>query len=67
MLREGHGSLDHAGVDNPGSPSFPRLAIDLAKVFDFPLEPGEGIQMVRESRPPYVARVANRRRRPTRK
>lgn len=27
------------------------LKLDLAAVFDFPLEPGEEVQMVREGRP----------------
>jgi Uma2 family endonuclease len=47
--------------DRLRSPSFPRLAIGLAKVFDFPLEPGERVQMVRESRPPYGTRKLGRR------
>jgi Uma2 family endonuclease len=45
------------------SPTFPKLAIDLRRVFDFPFEPGEEkIRMVREGRPPYVARRRRRTR-----
>ena len=36
------------------SPSFPGLLIDLNELFDFPLEPGEEIQFVREGRPTYA-------------
>ena len=32
---------------------FPDLTIDLERLFDFPIEPGERIEMVREGRPPY--------------
>ena len=39
--------------DRLRSPLFPKLQINLAKVFDFHLEPGEKIAMVKESRPPY--------------
>ena len=35
------------------SPTFPGFAVSLRKVFDFPLEPGEEIAMVKEGRPPY--------------
>lgn len=34
------------------SPSFPELQLPLAGVFDFPLEPGEEVDEVREGRPP---------------
>ena len=37
------------------SARFPELKLHLAEVFDFPLEPGEEIQMVREGHPPYAA------------
>jgi len=37
------------------SPSFPGLAIELAPIFDFPLEPGEEIQLIKEGRPPAYA------------
>jgi Uma2 family endonuclease len=37
------------------SPGFPGLAIKLEEVFDFPLEPGEEVQMVREGTPPAYA------------
>lgn len=42
--------------DRLRSPLFPKLKINLSKVFDFPLEPGEEIAMVKESRPPYGRR-----------
>lgn len=35
---------------------FRSLRIGLAPVFDFPLEPGEKVGMVKEQRPPYVAK-----------
>ena len=35
------------------SPAFPELRIPLAEVFTFPLEPGEEVQEIRESEPPY--------------
>lgn len=44
--------------DRLRSPIFPKLKIDLTKVFDFPLEPGEKIALVKESRPPYGRRPA---------
>jgi len=37
------------------SPSFPELTLDLDRVFDFPLAPGEAVKMVKEGRPPYAA------------
>jgi Uma2 family endonuclease len=46
--------------DTLTSPSFPKLRIPLRKVFDFPLEPGERIQMVREGHPPYAVRSGAR-------
>jgi Uma2 family endonuclease len=39
--------------DVPRSPGFPDLRIDLERVFDFPLEPGEEIALVKEGHPPY--------------
>jgi len=36
------------------SPTFPDLEIDLPRLFDFPLEPGEEIQLVKEAHPPYA-------------
>jgi Uma2 family endonuclease len=36
------------------SPTFPDLRMDLGTVFDFPLDPGEAMQMVREGHPPYA-------------
>lgn len=40
--------------DTLESPSFPELPMDLQAVFDFPIEPGERIKMVKEGRSPYV-------------
>ena len=40
------------------SPSFPDLPLDLLRLFDFPLQPGEQIQRVKESHPPYAPRKA---------
>lgn len=40
------------------SPTFPDLQLDLPRLFDFPLQPGEEIQLVKEGRPPYPAREA---------
>lgn len=37
--------------DSLVSPAFPDLKLALAAVFDFPLEPGEEVQLVREGRP----------------
>ncbi len=39
--------------DKLRSPTFPKLKVNLSKVFDLPLEPGEEVMMVKESRPPY--------------
>ena len=44
--------------DTLRSATFQKLKINLSKVFDFPLEPGEKIAMVKESRPPYGRRRA---------
>jgi Uma2 family endonuclease len=41
-------------TDTLSSPTFPDLAMVLGAVFDFPLEPGEEIQMVHEGHPPYA-------------
>jgi Uma2 family endonuclease len=38
------------------SPAFAELKLALASVFDFPLEPGEEVQLVREGRPAAAAR-----------
>lgn len=35
------------------SVAFKGLKLNLRRVFDFPLEPGEEIPMVKEGRPPY--------------
>ena len=43
-------------TDQLESPTFPDLRIALDKVFDFPLEPGEEIGMVKEGRPPYAVK-----------
>ena len=43
-------------ADQLESPTFPDLRIALEKVFDFPLEPGEEIGMVKEGHPPYAAK-----------
>jgi len=34
--------------------TLPRVTVELGPVFDFPLEPGEAVEMVKEGRPPYV-------------
>lgn len=39
--------------DTFGSPTFRDLRLDLKRLFDFPLEPGEEIRVVRETPPPY--------------
>jgi Uma2 family endonuclease len=36
------------------SPAFPELQLDLDPVFDFPLEPGEQINLVKEGRPAFT-------------
>jgi Uma2 family endonuclease len=41
--------------DKLASPSFPELILDLDRVFDFPLAPGEAVKMVKEGRPHYAA------------
>jgi Uma2 family endonuclease len=46
----------HRRTDALTSPGFPGLTVDLAEVFDFPVEPGEEAQMVREGHPPYGAK-----------
>lgn len=46
--------------DTLRSPTFPGLAIRLAEVFDFPLEPGEPIAEVHEGVPPYPVPVTGR-------
>ena len=49
--------------DTLTSPTFEGLRLDLKRVFDFPLEPGEEIQMVKEARPLYGSKPAAARRR----
>ena len=44
----------HTKGDTLESPSFADLRMDLDKVFDFPIDPGEEIQMVKEGHPPYA-------------
>jgi Uma2 family endonuclease len=43
----------HSRDDSVTSPTLPAITIDLTPVFDFPLEPGEEIEMVKEGHPPY--------------
>jgi len=45
--------------DSLQSRRFPDLTIDLDSVFDFPIDPGERIEMVKEGRPPYGRAAAN--------
>ena len=40
--------------DTLRSPTFPELEMPLADVFDFPLEPGEEIMVIKEARAPYL-------------
>jgi Uma2 family endonuclease len=40
--------------DTLRSPTFPDLAIELAGVFDFPIDPEERVNVVKEARPPYA-------------
>jgi len=44
--------------DELKSPTFPDLEVDLPHLFDFPLEPGEEIQRVKEVHPPYAPKQA---------
>jgi Uma2 family endonuclease len=58
VLRRGKYEL-HGGYEKHEtlrSPTFRGLRVPLKGVFDFPLEPGEEVQTVRESTPPYPAR-----------
>ncbi len=58
VLRNGKYEL-HGGYEKHEtlrSPTFRGLRLPLKGVFDFPLEPGEEVQMVRESTPPYATR-----------
>ncbi|MBN1671050.1 MAG: Uma2 family endonuclease [Kiritimatiellae bacterium] len=41
--------------DTLESPTFPDLRIELAAVFDFRIEPGEEISLIKEGRPRYAA------------
>ncbi len=45
--------------DTLASPGFPDLKVDLAPVFDFPLEPGEEPPVIREPPPRYRAAAAD--------
>jgi len=45
--------------DSLQSRRFPDLTIDLERLFDFPIDPGERIAMVKEGRPPYGRADAN--------
>jgi Uma2 family endonuclease len=49
-------SLRHAfsKEDILRSPSFPELEITLADVFDFPIDPDEQIELIKEGHPPYA-------------
>jgi Uma2 family endonuclease len=40
--------------DTLTSSTFPELEITLAEVFDFPIDPGEEIQLIKEGRPDYA-------------
>ena len=42
-------------TDTLVSVAFPDLSVTLAGIFDYPIDPGEEIQMVKEGRPPYGA------------
>jgi len=42
--------------DTVTSRALPSVTINLSPVFDFPLDPGEEIEMVKEGRPPYGTR-----------
>jgi Uma2 family endonuclease len=44
--------------DELKSPTFPDLEVGLPRLFDFPLEPGEQIQRVKEVHPPYAPKQA---------
>ncbi len=41
-------------------PTFPEFKMDLEALFDFPVDPGEELKMVREGRPPYPDRYSRR-------
>ncbi len=45
----------YAKNDSLRSPSFPEMSFPLADVFDFPIDPDEVIDEIRESTPPYSA------------
>ncbi len=47
----------YAKEDTLLSPCFPDLEIELARVFDFPVDPDERVQLVKEGRPPAYARA----------
>lgn len=44
--------------DELASPTFPELTIDLEAVFDFPVDPGEELHLIKEGRPGYPAGVS---------
>jgi len=44
--------------DTLTSPTFPELSFPLSEIFTFPIPPGEEIQEIRESAPPYAAAAA---------
>jgi Uma2 family endonuclease len=48
----------YAVGDALSSPLFPELHLDLDRIFDFPLDPGEKVEMVKEGHPAYAARKA---------
>jgi Uma2 family endonuclease len=43
-------------TDKIQSHSFPELSLDLERIFDFPLEAGEAVAMVKAGHPPYATR-----------
>ncbi|MBN1670013.1 MAG: Uma2 family endonuclease [Kiritimatiellae bacterium] len=55
LLENGAYSLTHSYTkeDVLRSPTFPELAVELGKVFDFPVNPDEEIKMIKEGRPSY--------------
>jgi len=56
------GRATNSGVLQQGDsltyPTLPAVTVDLKPVFDFPVEPGEAIDMVKEGHPPYGKRRA---------
>jgi Uma2 family endonuclease len=43
----------HSKGERLRSRALTEIIVDLGKVFDFPLDPGEAVEMVKEGRPPY--------------